>query len=77
MKPATPLISQARDARESQEAARGRARYLKLVQSLGSAQGGYAAAAMDMIQRQGQAMTEEYQQIMRMMVRPVRPAAPE
>ena len=75
MKPTTPLTAQARDERESQEAAR--ARYLKLVQSLGPAQGSYCAADMDITLRHCQAMTEEYQQIMRMMVRPIRSTAPE
>jgi hypothetical protein len=77
MKPATPLTAPARNERESQEAARGRVRYLKLAQALRSAQGGYSAAAMDVTLRHCQAMTEEYQQIMRLMLRPAGPAAPE
>jgi hypothetical protein len=56
------------------EAERAQARYLRTVHDLWT-QGHYSTGAMDVSLRQCQARAQQYQQIMRMMVRPG--AAPE
>jgi hypothetical protein len=68
--------SQAAGRQERLDAARARQRYLRLVASL-SAPPGYSAPAMNLSLRHCQAMMEEYQQIMRMIVRPCAQAASE
>ena len=52
-----------------QEAVRGRERYLSLVQSLREPSG-YSAPTQELSLRHCQARMAEYQQIMRMIVRP-------
>jgi hypothetical protein len=69
MKYTTGLKAFREEQAQLEEADRGRERYLKLVQAIREP-ASFSACAMDLSLQQSDVEKEEYQQIMRMLVRP-------